>query len=242
LSSVYLVRHGQAGTRDAYDSLSELGRRQARRLGKYFMADGVHFTTAQTGEMLRQQETAAEVKAAYQEAEVAFPEVKVEPGWSEFDLNQVYSGLAPQLCAEDPDFQREYEAMREETQRNRGIHEAGVHRRWLSCDTKVVAAWVSGRYEYGGESWRAFHQRVENSLASMNGGQKDANVVVFTSAMPIAICLGLVLGTDADRVLQLAGALQNASYTMLRGRNEHFRLYRFNTVPYLTTQELRTHR
>ena len=33
LSRVYLVRHGQAGTRKAYDSLSDLGRRQAQTAG-----------------------------------------------------------------------------------------------------------------------------------------------------------------------------------------------------------------
>jgi len=38
LSTVYLVRHGQAGTREAYDSLSELGQRQARLLGEHFIS------------------------------------------------------------------------------------------------------------------------------------------------------------------------------------------------------------
>src|SRR5216683_5141868 len=59
MSSVYLVRHGQAGTRDSYDSLSELGQRQSLLLGEYFLSQGIEFTAAYAGTMLRQQQTAA---------------------------------------------------------------------------------------------------------------------------------------------------------------------------------------
>ena len=58
LSRVYLVRHGQAGTRKAYDSLSELGRRQARLLGEYFVSEKIQFAAAYSGALVRQQETA----------------------------------------------------------------------------------------------------------------------------------------------------------------------------------------
>jgi broad specificity phosphatase PhoE len=61
MSRLYLVRHGQAGTRKAYDSLSELGRRQARLLGEYFVSEKIHFTGAYCGALVRQEETAAEV-------------------------------------------------------------------------------------------------------------------------------------------------------------------------------------
>ena len=63
MSRVYLVRHGQAGTRKAYDALSELGRRQARLLGEYFVSEKIHFAGAYSGALLRQEETAAEVSA-----------------------------------------------------------------------------------------------------------------------------------------------------------------------------------
>ncbi len=66
MSRVYLVRHGQAGTREAYDSLSELGRRQARLLGEYFVSEGIQFAAAYSGALVRQQETACEVSAVYE--------------------------------------------------------------------------------------------------------------------------------------------------------------------------------
>ena len=65
MSNIYLVRHGQAGTRDAYDSLSELGHRQCQLLGEWFASQGIKFTAAYSGEMSRQQQTAQAVKAGY---------------------------------------------------------------------------------------------------------------------------------------------------------------------------------
>ena len=70
---IYLVRHGQAGTRKAYDSLSELGKRQARLLGEFFVSERIHFAAAFSGTLVRQTETAAEVKAAYVEAGAGAP-------------------------------------------------------------------------------------------------------------------------------------------------------------------------
>jgi broad specificity phosphatase PhoE len=111
---VYLVRHGQAGTRDNYDSLSELGREQARLAGEYFARDGLRFDAAVSGTMRRQRETADEVRCAYLRAGLAFPEVEARTEWNEFDLDQVYRNIAPQLCADDPVFRAGYEQMKDE--------------------------------------------------------------------------------------------------------------------------------
>jgi len=108
LSVLYLVRHGQAGTRENYDSLSERGRGQARRLGQYFASQGLQFQRVLAGSLARQQATAEEVLSAMGGA---VPEIAIDPGWDEFDLSHVYREMAPHLCGDDPDFRREYEAM-----------------------------------------------------------------------------------------------------------------------------------
>ena len=54
MSVLYLVRHGQAGTREDYDSLSHLGRTQARLLGEYFKAQEISFAAAYSGSLARQ--------------------------------------------------------------------------------------------------------------------------------------------------------------------------------------------
>jgi broad specificity phosphatase PhoE len=104
---VYLVRHAQAGTRDAYDALSELGKRQARLLGEHFVPQGIQFASAYVGGLSRQQQTSAEIGAACADAGVCFPEVCIDSGWDEFDLGRVYREIGPRLSAEDSEFRRE---------------------------------------------------------------------------------------------------------------------------------------
>jgi broad specificity phosphatase PhoE len=242
LSTVYLVRHGQAGTRDSYDSLSDLGIRQARLLGEYFVAQKIEFYRAFAGAMLRHQKTAAEVRAAYATAGIDFPNIVVGPNWNEFDLDRIYREIAPQLSVADTGFRREFESLTEELRASASSPKARIHRRWMPCDTKVVLAWMGGQYSSDGETWESFRNRVAACRLTMRGAQKNENFVVFTSAMPIAIWSGMALDIADERVMQLAGVLYNASYTVLRVRDEHSQLFMFNAVPHLTTPELRTRR
>ena len=57
---LYLVRHGQAGTRENYDSLSPLGRQQARLLGEHLRSQGITFEAIYSGALKRQRATAEE--------------------------------------------------------------------------------------------------------------------------------------------------------------------------------------
>lgn len=240
MSTLYLVRHGQAGTRAAYDSLSELGKRQARLLGEHFVSQGIRFASARVGALSRQQQTATEVGAAYADAGISFPAVSVDPAWDEFDLSRVYREIAPRLSAEDSEFRREYEEMREQVRISKGAHAARIHRKWLPCDTKLVEAWVGGRYPYSGETWNQFRERVAACRSKISDARE--NIVIVTSATPVAICTGLSLEISDAGVMRLAGAVYNASYTILRLRKEQLRLFTFNAVPHLSADGLRTHR
>lgn len=256
--SIYFVRHGQAGTRDSYDSLSDLGRRQARLLGEYFLAQGVVFTAAFSGTQERQQQTAREVAGAYAAAGMQFPFVAAQSGWNEFDLDQIYREMAPQLSAEDAEFRRQYDVMREQVRASRGVHGAEIHRRWTPCDVAMVSAWIGGRHAYSGESWDAFRQRVSandplpphahgngtaHATSTVAGATERSNVVVFTSATPTAVWVGRAMDIHDERVMQLAGALLNASYSVVRRRESgQLQLFMFNAVPHLPATEMRTRR
>jgi len=242
LSTVYLARHGQAGTRDAYDSLSDLGTQQSRLLGEHFVSQGLRFASAFVGTLLRQQQTAEEVRAAYADAGVCFPAIRVDPGWDEFDLGQLYREFVPRLSAENSEFRREYEEMREQVRISTGAHGARIHRKWQPCDKKVVDAWRCGRYPYSGETWDQFHERVASCRLKIGAAQRRENTLVVTSATPVAIWSGLSLEICDERVMRLAGVLYNASYTVLRLRESQLRLFTFNAVPHLAALGLCTHR
>ena len=242
MSRVYLVRHGQAGTRKAYDSLSDLGRRQARLLGQYFAAEGIRFAAAWCGEMVRQQQTGDEVRAVYLEAGLPFPEIEIEPGWNEFDLDDIYKALAPLLAAEDPQFRAEYEEMSAQARAAADQQDAAVNRRWMPCDIKVFTAWLRASHPYEGQSWEAFRTRVASGHSQLARAGRDSDIVVFTSATPIGIFAARTMDVTDERVMKLAGAVHNASYTVVRVNDRDCRLHTFNAVPHLTAPELRTYR
>ncbi|HZT38875.1 MAG TPA: histidine phosphatase family protein [Bryobacteraceae bacterium] len=241
MSCVYLIRHGQAGTRDAYDSLSELGREQARRLGEFFARQNIRFERAHSGAMRRHRATAAEAAEAYRRLGLEFPPVEERPDWNEFDLDDVYREIAPLLAVEDAEFRREYESLREAVRASRGDGSADVHRRWSPCDVRVVDAWIRGRYPYSGESWRDFCARISSLRPSLDGAG-DANIAVFTSATPAAILTGLAMEIEDARVMRLAGVMYNTAFTTLRVRGDQIRLLSFNNAPHLSEPRLRTHR
>jgi broad specificity phosphatase PhoE len=244
LSNVYFIRHGQAGTRGEYDSLSELGRRQARLLGEYLAGQGVEFAAAYAGGLLRQRQTAAEVAAAYADAGLDFPEPTFDAGWDEFDFHGIYREVAPLMCEDDEEFRREFEEVSAQLSASAGDHGADVHRRWRTSDTKVVEAWVGGHYPYAGETWEQFVARVSSCRPGSAGsgtGPRE-NVAVFTSAIPTAIWTGMALGITDGYIFRLAGVLENTSYTVLQLRGGETLLLTFNAVPHLRSPELRTRR
>lgn len=242
MSNVYFIRHGQAGTRDAYDSLSELGTRQARLLGEYLVSQGIEFASAYAGGLFRQQQTAAAVSAAYMEAGLAFPDLNIDAGWDEFDFHRVYKEIAPLMCEDDEEFRREHEQMLAEARASAGDHAADVHRIWRASDTKVMDAWVAGRYPYAGESWEQFIARVAACQLKRTDTQPRRNVAVFTSAVPTAIWTARTFGATNGHIPRLAAVLLNTAYTVLQLREAETLLLTFNAVPHLHAPELRTRR
>jgi broad specificity phosphatase PhoE len=173
------------------------------------------------------------------------PEMVVDPGWDEFDLSHVYRDMAPCLCADDPEFRRDYDAMQRALEESQGSHDAPVHRRWNDCDRKAVRAWVEARYPFTGESWRAFVTRVRGALDRLTAiclEDGDRNAIVFTSATPIGVSAASTLEIGDGRAMWMAAVLFNASFSTLRIRPSEVRLFSFNAVPHLDPAELRTFR
>lgn len=238
MSSLYLIRHGQAGTRGHYDALSDLGHRQAYRLGQYLASQRISFRALIAGGLNRQRQTAEEVWRAYREAGVAIPDIASEPGWNEFDMTGVFSEFAPLLCEADPQFKQDYE----ELLRKLEDQHSPIHQAWTDCDTKAMQAWMDGRYPCRTESWAAFRERVLSARRSLSAQAPGDTVAVFTSAAPIAIWTAAALGAPDGHVMRLAGVMYNSAVTTMRLRDEDLMLFSFNGVPHLDEAKLRTFR
>lgn len=229
MSQVYLIRHGQAGLRQDYDTLSEVGIQQASRLRAWFQREGVAFDRVISGSLERQKQTAR--------LAVAHPDI--DPRFSEFDLDAVYRSLAPRLCAEDPEFAREYQAMQEQMR----SADAPVHRQWNGCDVKVFQAWYRGAMPVeGGESWLEFKQRVLEAVGWLREIPRRQTIAVFTSATPVGLILASILDAHDGWAMRLAGACYNSSVTVLRVRDGDISLMGFNSVAHLPEPALRTFR
>jgi broad specificity phosphatase PhoE len=242
LSTLYLIRHGQAGTRDDYDRLSQLGQQQAYHLGKYWGAQASALEVVYTGNLQRQRQTAQCFSESFQahskSLSSALPELIVDERWCEFSLSTVYRGLAAKLCGADAGFATDFAAMQTLLLAEPNTTRAAVGR----CDRAVIQAWMKNRYpEYEDESWLTFRRRVESSLPELLE-RKEKNVAVFTSATPIAIWTGLALGLTDAKILGLMGVLYNSGITTFKILAGELRLVGFNHTPHLTDPALRTFR
>ncbi|MBY0507082.1 MAG: histidine phosphatase family protein [Bryobacteraceae bacterium] len=239
MSWLYLVRHGQAGTRLDYDRLSELGVDQARRLGKHLHAQKIEFTRLIAGALERQVETARIVETIFRAGQMAVPPLEIDPAWNEFDLGAVYRELAPQLAEDDAEFreqQAEMELVIEDP-----AHP--VHRKWTRGDMAVIRAWMDGRYAVKTtESWVEFQGRIGGAFERLINQSGRGQVLLFTSATPVGIAMSRVLGLEPRDAMRLAGSLLNSSISTVRHRPDDLTMFNFNTVGHLPDPRQHTFR
>jgi broad specificity phosphatase PhoE len=235
LSYIYLIRHGQAGSRDNYDVLSELGQQQARSLGEHFLAQGVEFNALYAGGMRRQRETAQIAREALTEGGMDAPDLTTDERWNEFSLISVYRGLAKRMMKEDVAFARDIDEMQQAIARDPHTTGGAVGR----CDQAVIRAWIEQRYpDFEGESWASFRSRIQlcaDDLSSNHSAEKA--IAIFTSATPIAITACVALGLSEEKMLSILGVIYNTSVTVMRVRNGDLRLFTFNSTPHLSDSQ-----
>lgn len=242
MSTLYLIRHGQAGTRENYDVLSGLGQQQAHYLGSYWAAQALTLDAVFAGSLQRQQQTAQCFSKSFLTRSIppfsSLPELIIDERWREFSLATVYRGLANKLCADDECFAADFAEMQALLLAEPNTTRAAVGR----CDRAVIQAWMENRYpDYEGESWSTFRRRVESSLPVLFE-RKERQIAIFTSATPIAICTGMALGLTDAKILSLMGVLYNSGITTFKMQAGELRLLSFNNTPHLTDPALRTFR
>ncbi|AWL12380.1 hypothetical protein HMF8227_01910 [Saliniradius amylolyticus] len=202
---IYLVRHGQASfDKDDYDALSGIGQTQARRLGAFLAAQGIHFDGVICGAMLRHRQTLDNIQ---QGMGAPLPEVQEDARWNEYDHHNI-------LAALDPDFANA------QTMRRKLKGLENPQQAFKETFVQAVNRWVEGHDDDNYlESWPQFQTRVANALerACEHAGKR---LLVVTSGGPISVLAQSLLGMQPKGFLQLNWILANAGVSrLLKGRN-----------------------
>jgi len=224
MSSIYLVRHGQAsfGAAD-YDQLSELGVRQSALLGQWLVKTGQdqNMPLLVTGSHRRHQQSSKACLEAMP-ATTAERQILHDPGFDEFDHRQVLLRYMPQFA--DHAVFAEYMAQQEP----RG-------RAFQKVFARAVARWVSGDFDSDySEPWPLFKLRCSDALARLQErlGQGQS-VWVFTSGGPISVICQQLLAIPDRQVFELNWSLVNTGVTKLLCRPGHVSLSYLNSFAHL---------
>ena len=208
------MRHGQASFgADDYDVLSELGYRQALRLGEYFKYKGMTFDAAFTGSLRRQIKTFEGIAEG-----LGLPMTATAlPGLNEYDSEAVIGAVHPHKL-EKPTSPEMYRS----------------HFRLLKDG---LAQWMAGVVSPRGmPSYPDFVAGVTDVLDHIRKTY-EGNVLLVSSGGPISTAVGHVLGTPAETTIELNLRIRNCSLTEFAFTPKRHMLVTYNTLPHLDAPE-----
>ncbi|MEO6293421.1 MAG: histidine phosphatase family protein [Burkholderiaceae bacterium] len=216
MSNLYLVRHGQAsfGAED-YDNLSELGHKQALRLGEYFKQKGLQFDAVLTGTLRRHVQTYAGIaQGAGFAQDAGFAHVPLQwPGLNEYDSHAVIEAIHPYKL-DKPDTPERYRH----------------HFRLLKDG---LTQWMNGVVSPKGmPTYDEFQHGVVSALEHVRKNH-TGNVLIVSSGGPISTAVGHILGTTPETTIELNLRIRNCSITEFAYTPKRHMLVTYNTLPHL---------
>ncbi len=234
-----LVRHGQASfLKENYDKLSELGERQARLLGEYWIRTKTAFDQVYHGPACRHLRTGEIVADVYREAGLPWPEPVVVPEVDEYPGIAVVRTFLPGLLETHEEIralEAEYRQAQEQT---------AAFRTYDKIFARITRMWVDGELDSPDlESWKSFCSRIDRGIQTIRDNAGNSKrIVVFTSGGVIAASARLALDLAPQRTLEMSWTSRNASYTELVSTPERLWLSSFNNHPHLEDEDLLTYR
>ena len=210
MATLYLVRHGQASFgADNYDQLSELGYRQALRLGQYLREAGVVFEASITGTLMRQVQTHAGICEGLGQSLQAL----ALPALNEYDSHALIEAVHPQPLPR-PDTPERYRQ----------------HFRLLR---QALQAWVAGTLAPRGmPSFAQWSQGIRAALDHVRQNHQGP-VLLVSSGGPIATAVAQVIEAAPNSWIELNLRIRNASVTQFEFSPKRHSLLTYNTLPHL---------
>lgn len=239
MSILALVRHGQASfMAENYDKLSPLGELQARKLGEYWLRNGIRFHQVFQGPAERHLRTVSIVAEVFAAAGVPWPDAVTVPEMDEFDAVHLMRTLMPLLMESHEPVRGLHSAF----QQAAGTAEVGAHLQRLF--EEVARQWARGVVEAPGmESWSQFRARIRRGIQQVRSATpKSSCSVVFTSGGPIAATVGLAQELSPEKAIELVWVSRNCSCSEFLFSGSRFSLSTFNTHSHLDDGSLITYR
>jgi len=208
MSTLYLVRHGQAsaGT-DNYDRLSPLGRQQASLLGQWWQKQGFTPELVCNGSLERQRDTA----------------------------QLATEGLNDGIRRDEHADLNEYNHRQVDTYYGEGVQSDNPESLTFDDYVGIMTRWRSAQPDPESvESWESFSNRGWQAIKNLCAKHSDSeHLAFFTSGGVIATVISQVLDLEFHHTIDAIWRIRNASITTLHFDGDNARLIDFNTVPHL---------
>ncbi|GAB5471357.1 MAG: histidine phosphatase family protein [Rhodospirillales bacterium] len=214
MAELTFVRHAQAGQLAGhYDTVSDLGREQARLLGDYLAAQEEPFDRLARGGLTRHALTMEILARSLPDA----PEPEVLPGLNEYDfanLAKAYFVLHPR----PDDFRSD-------------------RRVFFRVLRQALLAWSRDELpaEHLAESWQDFTGRIAEALADLSDPAKGERVLAVTSGGALSMMMAQVLGLTTETAIGLNLQTKNSGISRFIFTGRSLYLHSFNGAPHLET-------
>ena len=165
MSTIYLIRHGQAsfGAAD-YDRLSPLGRRQADVTGQYFKACAISWDAVYCGDLKRQVDTAL-IASSHQQVEL---NPIVDTRFNEIRNDEQVERLVPELLKTNQALAALVD---------RGLKSSKDYQKVIDA---VFNYWVSDAYEDRSiQSWQDYSSGVRSAVKEVMTSQGSAKPLPY---------------------------------------------------------------
>lgn len=223
MKQILLVRHGQAsfGAED-YDALSETGHEQSTVLGRALAATGLRPDVVVRGGQRRHEETLEGILDGLHHTADTQPVVVVDPGWNEFDFEQVVEIHEPRFRRRDVMI-ADLAATGRPRQAFQEIFESATHRWTTAADGLEYA-----------ESFPAFTARVVAALQdAVDLEPERGTALIVTSGGPIGIVASQLIAGDNSIWSPLNRVVVNTSVTKVVNGGRGQTLVSFNSHAHL---------
>ncbi len=230
MTRVCIFRHGQADSLGKnYDTLTNLGYLQARRLGEYLVRMQIRPDYLASGSLQRQIQTLQEIRNTLELAGISTPEPVVHEELNEFDGN-LWKKMAQKISESNEEFG-------ELLERYRHLQQNGdpACKKWFPRIIHLILKeWIEGSHQdiYPFET---YHNKVLSVLDKIP--KRSQQCLLATSATPVAILAGYSLQLPKERYLPLMKVISNTSYNVFDWKKGVLSPITLNSYPHIQEPE-----